>query len=108
MSVGVKVTDITEDRKSTRLNSSHRCISYAVFCLKKKKKDTTTSQPTTSRGSRRGDFHVPPQHLPNVHNPLIQHHRSTLPSVLPFFFFFLKEPAPPETSPFSPPAPLRF
>src|SRR5437764_4641536 len=29
-----------EDRKSTRLNSSHRCISYAVFCLKKKKKQT--------------------------------------------------------------------
>src|SRR5208337_5045613 len=26
------------DRNSTRLNSSHRCISYAVFCLKKKKK----------------------------------------------------------------------
>src|SRR5436189_1940545 len=26
------------DRKSTRLNSRHRCISYAVFCLKKKKK----------------------------------------------------------------------
>src|SRR5437763_11378548 len=31
------VLDAT-DRKSTRLNSSHRCISYAVFCLKKKKK----------------------------------------------------------------------
>src|SRR5437763_7128464 len=30
------------DRKSTRLNSSHRCISYAVFCLKKKKKNVTT------------------------------------------------------------------
>src|SRR5437762_10284408 len=29
----------SEDRKSTRLNSSHRCISYAVFCLKKKKKN---------------------------------------------------------------------
>src|SRR5438094_8177223 len=28
-----------EDRKSTRLNSSHRTISYAVFCLKKKKKN---------------------------------------------------------------------
>ena len=27
-----------EDRKSTRLNSSHKPISYAVFCLKKKKK----------------------------------------------------------------------
>src|SRR5437879_7830638 len=26
---------IAQDRKSTRLNSSHRCISYAVFCLKK-------------------------------------------------------------------------
>src|SRR5437867_6975428 len=31
------------DRKSTRLNSSHRTISYAVFCLKKKKKQTTYS-----------------------------------------------------------------
>src|SRR5207248_9636223 len=29
---------VAEDRKSTRLNSSHRTISYAVFCLKKKKK----------------------------------------------------------------------
>src|SRR5437879_11666862 len=28
----------SRDRKSTRLNSSHRCISYAVFCLKKKNK----------------------------------------------------------------------
>src|SRR5437762_4141675 len=35
-----------EDRKSTRLNSSHRCISYAVFCLKKKKKKTTTNYGT--------------------------------------------------------------
>src|SRR5437763_13488697 len=31
------VHDVFLDRKSTRLNSSHRCISYAVFCLKKKK-----------------------------------------------------------------------
>src|SRR3989449_4467161 len=30
------------DRKSTRLNSSHGYISYAVFCLKKKKKNTST------------------------------------------------------------------
>src|SRR5256885_12111901 len=30
---------IEEDRKSTRLNSSHLVISYAVFCLKKKKKN---------------------------------------------------------------------
>src|SRR2546427_8787322 len=32
------------DRKSTRLNSSHSQISYAVFCLKKKKKKTTDTQ----------------------------------------------------------------
>src|SRR2546427_3714251 len=32
------------DRKSTRLNSSHSQISYAVFCLKKKKKTTRTDQ----------------------------------------------------------------
>src|SRR5690242_21513968 len=31
---------ITTDRKSTRLNSSHMSISYAVFCLKKKKQKT--------------------------------------------------------------------
>src|SRR5437879_10217938 len=32
-----EITSGVKDRKSTRLNSSHRCISYAVFCLKKKK-----------------------------------------------------------------------
>src|SRR5690242_21369963 len=36
---------VQEDRKSTRLNSSHMSISYAVFCLKKKK----TKQWTTGR-----------------------------------------------------------
>src|SRR2546430_4513235 len=34
-----------EDRKSTRLNSSHSQISYAVFCLKKKKQKTRISAP---------------------------------------------------------------
>src|SRR5947199_10222250 len=36
----VSGTPFTEDRKSTRLNSSHLGISYAVFCLKKKKDDS--------------------------------------------------------------------
>src|SRR2546422_7424946 len=35
----------TGDRKSTRLNSSHGYISYAVFCLKKKKKKTSAAGP---------------------------------------------------------------
>src|SRR2546428_9128876 len=34
--------DLSSDRKSTRLNSSHDQISYAVFCLKKKKYNTQT------------------------------------------------------------------
>src|SRR5207245_4395241 len=37
-------TGATRDRKSTRLNSSHGSISYAVFCLKKKKKIKNTTQ----------------------------------------------------------------
>src|SRR5437879_7061010 len=36
-----RVDTALRDRKSTRLNSSHRCISYAVFCLKKKIKAIT-------------------------------------------------------------------
>src|SRR2546422_3251010 len=36
----------SRDRKSTRLNSSHGYISYAVFCLKKKKKQNITSKCT--------------------------------------------------------------
>src|SRR2546430_10716968 len=39
-------TPTPRDRKSTRLNSSHSQISYAVFCLKKKKKYQTKSTTT--------------------------------------------------------------
>src|SRR5256885_12644175 len=38
-----------EDRKSTRLNSSHLVISYAVFCLKKKKKKKTCNITLTTQ-----------------------------------------------------------
>src|ERR1035441_10917507 len=50
------------DRKSTRLNSSHLGISYAVFCLKKKQKTKDATNPTT-----------PPTSTPeqrNLHQPL--------------------------------------
>src|SRR5438034_6975310 len=40
--IGVRAQIRNKDRKSTRLNSSHTVISYAVFCLKKKKKKHTT------------------------------------------------------------------
>src|SRR2546429_6402367 len=39
------------DRKSTRLNSSHGYISYAVFCLQKKKQINTQYSPTSIRAS---------------------------------------------------------
>src|SRR5256885_9577045 len=38
-----------QDRKSTRLNSSHLVISYAVFCLKKKKRHTNERHMSASR-----------------------------------------------------------
>src|SRR5437899_6988181 len=40
---------LTQDRKSTRLNSSHLGISYAVFCLKKKKKKKNNQNNTTKK-----------------------------------------------------------
>src|SRR5258708_21337413 len=49
------------DRKSTRLNSSHQIISYAVFCLKKKKtiyKATQTYQSTAASASDRTELPV--------------------------------------------------
>src|SRR3712207_8207075 len=45
---------VEKDRKSTRLNSSHANISYAVFCLKKKKQKYTPKRPQTSFTS----FHI--------------------------------------------------
>src|SRR5690348_17971226 len=47
LAVGADVA--AEDRKSTRLNSSHPSISYAVFCLKKKKKHTTPGLDASTR-----------------------------------------------------------
>src|SRR2546429_1952020 len=41
---GTFPTNYRLDRKSTRLNSSHGYISYAVFCLKKKKKESRRSR----------------------------------------------------------------
>src|SRR5258708_18108979 len=42
----------SRDRKSTRLNSSHQIISYAVFCLKKKKHVIRVAGPDAGRGRR--------------------------------------------------------
>src|SRR5258708_22996200 len=60
VAVDVVVHPPRGDRKSTRLNSSHQIISYAVFCLKKKKTETSSTQgpaPDTHSLLRRYPFH---------------------------------------------------
>src|SRR5215211_8545415 len=49
----------SEDRKSTRLNSSHTVISYAVFCLKKKKNHPNLTRPYQCRNfAASGEFYL--------------------------------------------------
>src|SRR5437667_6844841 len=57
-------TGTAADRKSTRLNSSHITISYAVFCLKKKKKDNRNIRPNTA-GRNHRDTHNRTTALPH-------------------------------------------
>src|SRR5207253_8243049 len=57
--VGSRSESCPQDRKSTRLNSSHVAISYAVFCLKKKKKQYPSKPPVTS-----ASIHISPSALP--------------------------------------------
>src|SRR5687768_18288247 len=52
--VGAVAAGEWEDRKSTRLNSSHGYISYAVFCLKKKKKKQVRTRMPATRSSEPG------------------------------------------------------
>src|SRR2546429_5217085 len=51
------------DRKSTRLNSSHGYISYAVFCLKKKKQDGDTLDDSDPRHTEPAAVSVRPRSL---------------------------------------------
>src|ERR1039457_3508664 len=92
------------DRKSTRLNSSHLVISYAVFCLKKKKQN----QPKPAWGTR-----VPREHAQVLPARRAARAAATLPVtrsmrcyVPSFFFFFFNAAAPPEIYPFPPHAAL--
>src|SRR2546430_9073269 len=55
-----------QDRKSTRLNSCHSQISYAVFCLKKKKKDSIRQQYATLHKHGVTDAQLTPTPLPRT------------------------------------------
>src|SRR3989337_1153112 len=84
------------DRKSTRLNSSHGSISYAVFCLKKKKQHSTKAQI--------GQHETSPASTSSKQPPVIYRRPSlyTLPTyppsrprTTPSVFFFLRKGPPP-------------
>src|SRR5256884_4636364 len=53
------------DRKSTRLNSSHLVISYAVFCLKKKIEDVLAARPVLKKMEGEPITFYPPTYRPN-------------------------------------------
>src|ERR1022692_3381697 len=75
-----------QDRKSTRLNSSHLVISYAVFCLKKKKKKQEPEDPNTRLTS---GLYSPTTHAPRDSPLAIAWGRGFVAdSSLTYFFFF--------------------
>src|ERR1039457_2619491 len=77
------------DRKSTRLNSSHLVISYAVFCLKKKKNNTCTTSPCLHwwRVARPTSWYCGACTRASGHVGLLDHRQRSLPSHVFFFFF---------------------
>src|ERR1035441_1619738 len=98
---------VLRDRKSTRLNSSHLGISYAVFCLKKKIRHSGARN-AEGRAPASPEFRLgrvgwrnggDPERPPPGRGPRPR------PGDQPLFFFF-NDPAPPEFYPFPLPAPL--
>src|SRR3954464_15827093 len=87
------------DRKSTRLNSSHTIISYAVFCLKKKAtkregrfKPHASYTSSTLTGNRGGRWRTPAS---ETLSPLT----GNADGLNGLIFFFFNDPAPPEINP---------
>src|SRR3989337_2947986 len=80
---------VSLDRKSTRLNSSHGSISYAVFCLKKKKHKFNSLSTTYSYVSLAS--HDNTRHRAVCQTLFVFTHPATIetyPLTSPFFFFF--------------------
>src|SRR4051795_7260183 len=82
------------DRKSTRLNSSHTLISYAVFCLKKKKPQVRATRAPlgralrADRSARRAARDIPPARPPDMRSS----ERGGQPSHVAFFFLRIRRP----------------
>src|ERR1017187_10187648 len=86
------------DRKSTRLNSSHRCNSYAVFCLKKKNQKHAAKSHHKSHVTRRKAQNLMEARVCQAFTAACS---MLLVRLLNSFFFFNNR-APPEISPFPP------
>src|SRR5690554_6970112 len=69
--------DHLEDRKSTRLNSSHVRISYAVFCLKKKKQHKDTRSSSTNRTLVQTTVYTPTPTVPHQPSTSMPTHSHT-------------------------------
>src|SRR6202021_403032 len=94
------------DRKSTRLNSSHTVISYAVFCLKKNKQHARMDCGPLGR-RHRGRPLRPARRDGTLHPRTPAAPSRTAAAQAPCSrFFFFNDPAPPEISPLPLPAPL--
>src|SRR3954449_7622682 len=88
------------DRKSTRLNSSHTLISYAVFCLKKKRTRTVCRTTWAERRSWRSSrlWNAAKDGVPNYVG--VAHVLYVFRSCYLGMFFFLMNRPPPEIPPF--------
>src|SRR6202042_3586658 len=101
-----KSSDVCSDRKSTRLNSSHVEISYAVFCLKKTAPATVASRGAHPARARRRTLGLRQRRGHVFSRRPIPLHKCG-PDDLPRpSSFFLKDRAPTEISPLSLPDPL--
>src|SRR5476651_1107075 len=81
-----------EDRKSTRLNSSHANISYAVFCLKKKKFSSEMVRNGRKKRNRRTGSGLPAQITAELISLIFECTSSTIPFLCLFFFLMIRRP----------------
>src|SRR3954467_5688292 len=91
------------DRKSTRLNSSHTIISYAVFCLKKKKQIYNRSQSRSLRStSGLGACRAPPTTTSGGADVAERAPHSGLHLLVFFFFLMIRRPPRSTLFPYTP------
>src|SRR4051795_1870317 len=98
-------SDVSSDRKSTRLNSSHTLISYAVFCLKKKKYVAAARQSSTPGQQWAGAGEKPALYLSRPRGCAVELpplHEQVLVLLAVFFFLMIRRPPRSTLFPYAP------